>query len=351
MKKGMICVMAVLLGAAMLFAGCSSGGDSGNAAAPAAQGETSAEQESVPAVQGATTIGKVGICMREQKNPFYKVMNDVLVNLCKEKGYEAATTDANGDIQTQIGDFENLMTQGCDVIILNAADPDSFIDVVTRAREQGIIVIAVDNALNTDTPVNATVLTNNEGNGIEVGKWLVEQIGDEPIKAVVMSGEIGNIIGEDRRQGTFRGITEAQLAKYGKTDFEVVYQLYFDGWQSDVAQRKFEDVAVSTQDFNCIISESDVATMYCYETLQAMNLPHKVWLISAADGEKNVLKAIQDGQYDATGMNSPTMLGEKAIEVAEKIANGEAVAQTTYTDATCVTQENVDQYYDPDALF
>ena len=62
---------------------------------------------------------------------------------------------------------------------------------------------------------------------------------------------------------------------------------------------------------------------------------------------------IKEGKYGATGMNSPVLTAHMAVEIAVEIAKGEEkeYPKVTYTPAICITKENVDQYYDPNAIF
>lgn len=327
-----------------LFAGCAQENNGDSAVQDSGSGGQTADTE----VQNEEI--KIGISMRETKNPFYKVMSDTIVAECDENGIEVVALDAANSMDQQTADLENLMAQECTVIICDLLDPNAFATTIQQAVDMGIYVIAVDNSVSSDTPVTCSVLTDNFGNGEMVGTWAAEQMGNEPIRALVISGEIGNEVGADRRDGIIQGILEYQLAQNGKTDFEVVYQFYCDGWNVEVVNEKFEDVA-PTLDFNMIISESDVLTQYCYDSLVSLGLEDKVFTAAAADGEKSCLEMIKDGKFDVTAMNSPTALAQTAFETAVQLMNGETVAAEVYTEATCVTQDNVDQYYDPDSPF
>lgn len=313
-------------------------------------GEAKEAEEEASGVEVQNEEIKIGISMRETKNPFYKIISDTIVANCKEKNIEVVALDAANSMDQQTADLENLMAQECNVLIFDLLDPDAFASTIQKARDMGIYCITVNDLVGKDTPVNVSVLTDNFGNGELVGAWAAEQMGAEPIKALVISGEIGNDTGKYRRDGTIQGILEYQLSKSGKTDFQVVYQFYCDGWNVEIVNEKFEDVA-PTLDFNMIISESDVLTQYCYDSLVNMGLQDKVLITSAADGEKSCLEMVKNGEFDATAMNSPSALGHMAFTVAVKLMNGESVAKEVYTEATCVTKENVDQYYNPDSAF
>jgi len=61
---------------------------------------------------------------------------------------------------------------------------------------------------------------------------------------------------------------------------------------------------------------------------------------------------IKSGNYGATGLNDPVLIGEKAVEIAVRILSGEKdFPKVIYTRAVCISIENVDKFYKADAIF
>lgn len=339
LKKVVVLILVLLL-TASAFAGCAS------EATPSAAGDA-------PASQGkqATEVKKIGLSMFTQKNPYYKAMQNGIEAYCKELGIELVSTDAQDDINKQISDIEDLLAQGVDAILMNPKDADAIVEVTKKAVSEGVPVVSLDNMVNPSAPVVTVVLSNNTENGKLVGNWVAQQLAGVPIKAFIISGEKGSVVGEDRRQGLIRGIVEEQLRTTGKSQIEIVGQIYTD-WLADEALKNFQEVAAGLGEFNVILSEADVMTLACMPVIEEMGLTGKVIYGNAADGEKLAFETIMAGAPYATGLNNPGLIGKTGVDVLiSYIEKGEAFGAVTYTPADCVQKSNVDKYYDSNAAF
>ena len=69
---------------------------------------------------------------------------DVFVSTAKELGAEVNVQNANGDIEEQKKQIQYFINQGVDVIVIICIDADSLNDVVKKAKDAGIKVIAND---------------------------------------------------------------------------------------------------------------------------------------------------------------------------------------------------------------
>lgn len=314
------------------------------------------QQETTEAPDGAdsnkaTKVEKIGLSMFTQKNPYYKSMQNGIEAYCKELGIELVSTDAQDDINKQISDIEDLLAQNVDAILMNPKDADAIVEVTKKCVSQGVPVVSLDNMVSASAPVVTVVLSNNTENGKLVGNWVAQQMAGTPIKAFIISGEKGSVVGEDRRQGLIRGIVEEQLRTSGTSQIEIVGQIYTD-WLADEALKNFQEVAAGLDEFNVILSEADVMTLACMPVIKEMGLEDKVIYGNAADGEKLAFETIMDGAPYATGLNNPGLIGKTGVDILiAHIEKGESFGAVAYTPADCVNIDNVDKYYDPDAAF
>jgi ribose transport system substrate-binding protein len=77
-----------------------------------------------------------------------------------------------------------------------------------------------------------------------------------------------------------------------------------------------------------------------------------ILVLAAADGQKEALELIKTGEYGATGLNDPALVARTAVDLAVEYLNGRRdFPKLTYTPATAITAENVDEFYNPDAIF
>lgn len=353
MKNKMKRVLSIVLIVAMvgmLAMGCSTKEPSSGGSSESSSSEEGGKRD--PRNGDTYTIG---ISMTSIIIPFYVTIRDRIQELCDEKGWELVVLDAQGDSNKQISDMEDLVTQGCDVILCNSYDTTILTETINRIRdEEGIPVIAIDNALDDSARVLTCVQANNYQNGFECGKWVAQQMKGKEIKAALISGQMGTINSLDRRDGMIAGIVEEQLASEGEVKLEIIAQGYCDNWAEDAAVVATEDIVSLNEDFNVLLSEADVMTMAAMNVLEQAGKLDGVLVAACADGQKEAFELIKEGKYGCTGTNSPVEIANMAIDAAQKWFDGAGFgdfAAKTYTPANCVSIDNVDEFYDPDATF
>lgn len=96
---------------------------------------------------GAGAAHKVGISMTSQMQQRWAKEGEYLKKLCEGKGYEAVLTWANDDSVRQAADIENLVAQGCDVIIVCPVDQEALDAALKTAHESGVFVVDYDRTI------------------------------------------------------------------------------------------------------------------------------------------------------------------------------------------------------------
>lgn len=127
----------LVLIAVMLLAACSP------AAAPATNEEPAAEE---------TSNGKlVAISMPTKSSSRWISDGNSMVTTFEEMGYETDLQYAEDDIPNQLAQIENMVTKGADVLVIAAIDGSTLSDILQKAHDAGILVIAYDRLI-TKTP-------------------------------------------------------------------------------------------------------------------------------------------------------------------------------------------------------
>lgn len=279
----------------------------------------------------------------------FTCLETTLSKLCKEAGYEYQATDAQGDIMKQISDIEDLSLDS-DIIMVNTLDPDTLVETINDVAEMGIPVIALNGTINPDANILTTIQSDNYTNGVLVGQWIANKLPAGKIRAVILSGDKVNEVGRVRRNSMIEGIMEERLLKEGKCDLEIVAQVYTD-WLPEKSAAAMEDILARNVDFDVLISEADVMAMEAMKVLRDAGRKD-VLVAASADAQKEALELIKNGEYGATGLNSFVELANIAAETCAKWIEGETkFPPITYTPSACITIDNVDKYYDPDAIF
>ena len=93
----------------------------------------------------------IGMTFQEMNNPYFVSMQEALNEAAAQIGARVIVTDAGHDVAKQISDVEDMLQQGIDILLLNPTDSAGVESAVRMAKDQGVIVVAVD--ANANDPV------------------------------------------------------------------------------------------------------------------------------------------------------------------------------------------------------
>ena len=203
---------------------------------------------------------------------------------------EVIAISKNGGPTEQIQDLQNLISQGVNAIIVNPSDREQLNPVIEEAIAQGIVVVAVDQAV---TAEGAYVATNDQ---VEYGRlgaqWLADAIGGEG-SVLYMRGIDGVPADTDRDTG-FQEV----MAEYPDIEIKEV----FTDWDFTVGG----DIAVqelTAADYDGIwTSGIDYTVVNAFETVGKEPVP-----VIGADNN-GFVKQLIDGTPGALVTN-PAVIG------------------------------------------
>ena len=296
---------------------------------------------------------KVGISMFTLNAPYYAAQMQAAQDQAKKAGCSVSTSDGQNDMSKQIGDVEDMVSKGVNLLILNPRDPEGLVPAVNAAAKAGVKVVVIDSGLNPKANYVTLVQSSNDRNGFLVGQWIAKTMQGKPMKIALLSGDKGNVVGQERRLGVLRGIAEGQLQSGGHAGFEIVGQGW-GAWNNDGGLKAMEDILTAHPDINVVLGENDSMVLGARKALEATGKLNDVLLVAAADGQKEALQMIKDGKYGATGLNDPDLVGRTAIDAGLKSLDGSLPAdfpKLDYTTPAVITKDNVDKYMKPNAVF
>ena len=243
----------------------------------------------------------------------------------------------NGGPTEQIADLEGLISQGVDAIILNPTDREGLNAVIESAIEQGIVVVAVDQAVTAD---GAYVVTNDQTAYAQLGaEWLFEQLGGSG-KVVEMRGIDGVPADTDRHNGFM-----AALEKY--PDIEVVAET-FTGWDPSTGAQQALDL-ITTQEVDGIWTSGIDYTVV--EQFQAANVDYVPIVGADNNGFVQNLLELEDEGLVGAAVTNPPAIGAVGTSIAIDALTGKNPPQvTTLTPKVFATGDRagLETLYAPD---
>ena len=179
--------VALIAAALLLFAGaCSKAGDT-----PAA-GDKAGDKGKLKIALSNSFIG----------NQWRVEMENVFKAACAMPPYtdqvECSVYNAGNDVSTQSRQISNLISQGVDAIVINAASTSGLNGVVQQACDRGIVIVSFDNTV--DNKCGLTVNTDQVKFGQQLAQFLVDQLKGQG-NVVMVTGVAGTGADNDRNKG------------------------------------------------------------------------------------------------------------------------------------------------------
>ena len=125
----------------------------------------------------------VGISMPTKTSTRWISDGESMVKSFEELGYATDLQFADNDIPNQIAQIENMVTKGADVLVIAAIDGSTLSDVLAKAKEAGVLVIAYDRLISKTENVDYYATFDNFGVGVIQGTQLLNGLGLTPGEA------------------------------------------------------------------------------------------------------------------------------------------------------------------------
>ena len=126
---------------------------------------------------GGSGNKKVGVAMPTKDLQRWNQDGANMEQLLKEAGYDVDLQYASNDINTQVTQIENMISSGCDVLVIASIDGDSLGTVLEQAKQKKIPVIAYDRLIMNSDAVTYYATFDNYMVGTKQGQYIEEQLG------------------------------------------------------------------------------------------------------------------------------------------------------------------------------
>lgn len=277
---------------------------------------------------GGTDV-TVGLITKQEENPYWVTMRDVAQTTADRDGVElvTATGTSDVDVDSQVEALEQMTADGVDGILIAPADSTALVPAIEAARDEGVVVIAVDTPTDPTDAVDAVFSTDNVAAGRLVGGYAragVDALGAEPVVALLDLAP-GIVSGEERLEGFLEGfgIAADDPAVVGRVDTQ---------GDEDLARDAMTDLLAETPGINVVYTVNEPAASGAVTALQDAGVdPDDVVVVSVDGGCEAIRGLVRGGQVDATSQQYPeNMAREGVLALAEAARGGET--PTGYLD-------------------
>ncbi|NJJ56933.1 ABC transporter substrate-binding protein [Pseudomonas sp. B14(2022)] len=282
----------------------------------------------------ARELKALGISMGSLGNPYFVTLADGATARAKElnPNFKVTSVSADYDLSKQFSQIDNFISSKVDLILINAVDPSAMASAIKKARDAGIVVVAVD----VDAKgVNATVQTDN----VEAGKLACQYLVDK------LSGK-GNVIIQNGPQVT--AVTDrvkgCKAALAGAPDIKVLSDDQDGKGSREGGLNVMQGYLTRFPKIDGLFAINDPQAIG--SDLAAKQLKRSGIIITSVDGAPDIENALKtDTQIQASASQDPWAMAQTAVNVGNDLLNDKAPAEAvTLLTPKLITRDNVGTY-------
>ncbi|UKV13771.1 sugar ABC transporter substrate-binding protein [Thalassospiraceae bacterium SW-3-3] len=283
---------------------------------------------------------EIGACLitKTDINPFFVKMKEGAQAASVANGVNLSTFAGkiDGDHETQVQAIESCIASGAKGILLTASDTKAIVPVVKKARDAGLLVIALDTPLEPIDSADATFATDNFKAGELIGQWAAAKLGDEAADAKIAFLDLtpsAPSVDVLRDQGFMKGfgIDIKDPNKIGDEDDPRIVGHDITNGNEEGGRKAMENLLQQDSEINVVYTINEPAAAGAYEALKSFGMEEGVLIVSVDGGCPGVLN-VKDGVIGATSQQYPLDMAYKGIEAikswaesGEKPANSEGL--------------------------
>lgn len=281
---------------------------------------------------------KIGLVTKTDSNPFFVKMRESAQEAADANGAEliALAGEFDGDNEGQVAAIENLVSQGVQGIMITPNSSSGILAAIKQARDQGVIVIALDTATDPEDAVDATFATDNFAAGIAQGSWVKASLDGAEPQLLMLDGTPGGTVDTLRHDGFLEGfgLEEGAPEILGKEDT--------NGDQTK-AQTAMENLLQRAPQTNALYTINEPAAAGAYAAILSAGLEDQV-TIGSIDGSCTGVENVKKGIIGATVMQFPTKMAEQGVEAIVAYAEDGTKPKSGFNDtgSVLITDNPVD---------
>jgi ABC-type sugar transport system substrate-binding protein len=245
---------------------------------------------------------------------------------------EVTLLESKSDINTQLAQVENAISQGVDGILIMPNDTNATGVAIDNCVKAGIPVVEIATWTENDK-YNSFVSVSNYQSGQLQTQAIIDAIGGKG-EIALMQGGLGHSAEVDRTNA-FNDL----VAKY--PDIKVVAQQTAN-WQRDQAVRLTENWVQAFPNLKGIVCQAVDMGMGTAITLKEIGKTNI--FVASCDGTQEEYQAIKEGWLLSTVRFDSIEMSSKALDVLVDILDGKQVEKQYLLDLKLITKGNVDTY-------
>jgi fructose transport system substrate-binding protein len=276
----------------------------------------------------------IGLVTKTEVNPYFVKLRQAATAETEKQGAKliARFGKFDGDNEGQVAAVEDLISAGVKGILITPNNSTGMLGIIKKAREKGILVIALDTATDPADAVDATLATDNFEAGVLQGQYARKALGNKAPKLAMLDGTPGGTVDAQRHDGFLKGfgLKEGDPAIVGKQNTH--------GAQ-DEGQTQMENLLTAHPDINVVYTINEPAAEGAYAAIKARGKLKDI-ILTSIDGGRLGVQYVKDGKIAATVMQFPKLMATRGVDyVVDYVKSGKKPSGFINTGASLITDK------------
>jgi fructose transport system substrate-binding protein len=288
------------------------------------------------ALAGAANAAEpvIGLITKTETNPFFVKMKEGAAAEAASKGakLQSAAGRSDGDNAGQVTAIENMIAAGAKTILITPNDSKAIVPAIKKARDKGVLMIALDSPTDPADATDALFATDNYKAGVLIGEYAKAALAGK--RAVIATLDLfpGHPVGAQRHNGFMKGFglpaPDAKVNELGK-DAAIVCMADSYGDQAK-GQTAMENCLQKNPDINLVYTINEPAAAGAYNALKKAGKEKGVTIVSV-DGGCEGVKNVGAGVIAATSQQYPLKMASMGVAAGVEYAKS-GKKPSGYTD-------------------
>jgi fructose transport system substrate-binding protein len=288
----------------------------------------------------------IGLITKTETNPFFVKMKEGAQEAAKAQGAKLLTGagKADGDNAGQVTAMENMIAAGAKTILITPSDSKAIVPSLKKARDKGVLVIALDSPADPADATDALFATDNYKAGVLIGQYAKAALGGKPAKIVTLDLFPGHPVGAQRHNGFLKGMglaaPDAKSNDLGGKAAGVACSADSFGDQAK-GQTAMENCLQKVPDVNLVYTINEPAAAGAFNALKKAGKEKSVVIVSV-DGGCEGVKNVGTGVIAATSQQYPLKMAAMGVEAGVAYAKtGKKPSGYTDTGVTLIASKAI----------
>lgn len=257
----------------------------------------------------------IGMCFDTFVIERWERDRDVFVSTANELGAKVDVQNPNGSVEEQISQLEYFIDEGVDAIVVVPVESDALTNVIEKARNKGIKVIAYDRLI-TDTEIDLYISFDN----VMVGSCMAEAMSNELTEGDKVVMLCGPTTDDNVKQ------VEKGFGEYMKSaGIEIADQVNLDEWKSELAYEYVdENIDMISSDIKGIMCGNDNLASQAIYALAENRLAGQI-IVTGQDADLDACQRIVEGTQYMTVYKHVNLLADQAARSVVDLVTGREI--------------------------